>query len=155
VRIRIDDVLVASCRDLQVRPAVGDAFVNDPAEAVGWQIAVGLPATTDPESARLSVRPVSADGQELILYSGPVAAACLRTAQLDTVMLHHELRQREAAHRDEVARQNAAHAEALGSERARSEGLEHRIRGMEASRFWKARNLWFRIKRALGITQEM
>lgn len=155
VRIRVDDVLVASCTDLQVRPAVGEAFGSDPAVAVGWQIAVEIPATSSPESARLSVRPVSVNGEELNLYSGPVVGACLRTAQMDTVILHNELRQREAAHHEELARLNASHAEALGSERARSEWLESRIRGMEASRFWKARNFWFRVKRALGLTQEM
>jgi SAM-dependent methyltransferase len=151
VRVRIDDVLVASCRDLQPRPSVGQAFVNDPTEAVGWQVTVDLPATSTPESARLSVRPVAVDGQELDLYSGPVAAACLRTAQLDTVMLQQELRQREAAHREELAR----HEELLGGARARAEELVQRIHAMEASRFWKARNLWFRFKRALGLTREL
>lgn len=35
VRIRIDDVLVASCRDLEPRPLVGQAFANDAMEAMG------------------------------------------------------------------------------------------------------------------------
>ncbi|HSG38921.1 MAG TPA: class I SAM-dependent methyltransferase, partial [Thermoanaerobaculia bacterium] len=155
VRVRIDDVLVASCRDLQPRPSAGQAFVNDPAEAVGWQTTVDLPATSAPESARLSVRPVAIDGQELDLYTCPVAAACLRTAQLDTVMLQQELRQREVAHREELARQSATYEELLGGSRARAEELAQRIHAMEASRFWKARNLWFRLKRTLGLTREL
>lgn len=155
VRVRIDDVLVASCRDLQPRPSVGQAFVNDPAEAVGWQVMVDLPATSTPESARLSVRPVAIDGQELGLYSGPVASACLRTAQLDTVILQNELRQREAAYREDLARQSAAYEESLGRAQARAAELDRRIRAMEASRFWKVRNRWFQFKRAIGLTEEM
>jgi SAM-dependent methyltransferase len=143
VRIRIDGVLVASCRDLQPRPAMGQAFASDPMQAVGWQAKVDLPASVNPQSAHLTVRSVASDGEELGLYSGPVLWACLRSAQFDAVRLQDELGRRETAHREELARQEERTAE-----------LAARLRAVEASRFWKARNLWFAFKRALRLTPE-
>ena len=32
--------------------------------------------------------------------------------------------------------------------------LRARVAAMEASRFWKLRNAWFRVKRGLGLTRE-
>jgi SAM-dependent methyltransferase len=151
VRIRIDGVLVASCRDFEPRPLTGQAFANDTIEAVGWQVTVDLPETSVPESARLSVRPVSADGTELGLYAGPVVWACLRTAQLDTLTLQDRLRHREAMY-EELARQSAAREELLSEVKESAEDQALRLRAVEASRFWKARNLWFRFKRAVGLT---
>lgn len=150
VRIWIDDVLVASCRDFQPRPAVGQVFASDPVEAVGWQATVELPETADPETARISIRPLSSDGEDLSLYSGSVIGACLRTAQLNTVLLQNELAQRESVQERDLARYNAL----LLESRAEAAGLESRLRAMEASRFWKARNLWFGFKRAAGLTRE-
>ncbi|HEV2856242.1 MAG TPA: class I SAM-dependent methyltransferase [Thermoanaerobaculia bacterium] len=141
VRIWIDGVRVATCRDLQPRPAVESMFTGDSAvQVVGWRVKVDLPATSDPDSALLSVRPVASDGRESSLYSGKVVWACLRTAQLDAVLLQKELSRREAVHADEIARQR--------------DHYENRLRAMEASRFWKARNAWFRFKRAVGWTEE-
>ncbi len=65
-------------------------------------------------------------------------------------MLQKELAQRESLHEQELAKYNALLAES----RAETAGLGARLRAMEASRFWKARNLWFRFKRAVGRTLE-
>jgi SAM-dependent methyltransferase len=151
VRIRIDGALVATCRDLQLRPSTAQTFAADPAEAVGWQAVVELPEGSDPESARLSVRPVSITGEEMSLYDGSIAAACLRSAQLDTLMIQGELAQRDARHREALGRTESRLAE-LG---ARNEELARRLHAVEASRFWKVRNLWFRFKRAVGLTPKL
>ncbi len=46
-------------------------------------------------------------------------------------------------------------AEARGSiELGRGDTLRARIAAMEASRFWKLRNQWFAVKRALGLSRE-
>ncbi len=146
VHIRIDGMLVATCRDLQPRPAAERTFASDPAEVVGFQMVVDLPGIPALESACLSVRPVSSEGEEINLYDGSIAAACLRSAQLDALMLQGEL----TRHREELAGQEGRLAE-LGSQK---EELVRRLHAMEASRFWKARNLWFRCKRAVGLTAE-
>ena len=148
VLIRIDDVLVARCRDLQLRPLVGQAFAADPMEVVGWQASVEIPPEADPASARLSITPVSSEGEELNLYSGPILWACLRSAQLDSAMLHRQMTQREAAHAEELARQRDTYESRIAE-------LAGRVQWMESSRFWKARNLWFRFKRAVGLTEEI
>lgn len=48
----------------------------------------------------------------------------------------------------------AAAAERAGALGARVAELEGRIAAMEASRFWRLRNSWFALKRALGVTAE-
>lgn len=144
VLIRIGDVLVASCRELQPRPLV-EGFAADPMEAFGWQATVEIPPDAHPELACLSIRPVLSEGEEVSLYSGPVLWACLRSAQLDAATLHTRLLRREADHDEELARQRNTYESKIAE-------LAGRVRWMEASRFWKARNLWFRFKRAVGLT---
>lgn len=146
IRISIDGTSVTVCRDLQPRPAVAQAFASDPMEVVGFQATVELPKTADLDAARLSVRPVASTGEEISLYEGSIAAACLRSAQLDTLILQREMAQREAGYREEMAGKENRLA-GLG---ARNEELERRLQAVEASRFWKARNLWFRFKRGVG-----
>ena len=146
IRIAIDGTPVSTCRDLEPRPAVAQAFASDPMEVVGWQAVVALPEGADLEAARLSVRPLSSDGEEITLYDGTIAAACLRSAQLDVLILQREMAQREAGHREEIAGKESRLAET----RTQVEALERRLQGMEASRFWKAREVWWRLRRRVG-----
>jgi SAM-dependent methyltransferase len=152
IRVRIDGRDVLSCRDLTPRPDVAATFPADPVDVVGWQAIVEIPET--PATAGLSVHAVSQAGEELRIYSGSIGAACVRSAQLDTAILQRELARREAAHRDELERLQAVHAGEMAERQAQIEALTRRIQAMEASRFWKARNLWFRLKRAAGLTTE-
>lgn len=155
VRIRIDGQDVLSCRDLEPRPDVGRTFPDDPTNIVGWQAVVELPRTAGGiESAELGVHAVYPAGETRSLYSGSVAAACLRSAQLDTAILQRELARRDAEHRRELERRDAEHAGQLAGRQEQIDALARRTRAMEASRFWKARNLWFRFKRAAGLTTE-
>jgi SAM-dependent methyltransferase len=147
IRIAIDGAPVAICRALEPRPAVAQAFASDPMEVVGWQAVVTLPEGADLDASRLSVRPLASDGEEITLYRGSIAAACLRSAQLDTLLLQRDMAQRDAGHCEEMAGKDSRLAE-MG---ARIEALESRLRAVEASRFWKARNAWFRFKRSVGI----
>ncbi|HEY4562668.1 MAG TPA: class I SAM-dependent methyltransferase [Thermoanaerobaculia bacterium] len=154
VRIGIDGELTASCRDLQSRPSLSSTFTDDPTEVAGWQITVDLPETANPESAHLSVWGISCQGEDLSLYSGPVSWACLRSAQLDVVMVRNEMSRQEALHGEQLEQQKNAYESRLSESAGEIAALTSRLRGMEASRFWKARNLWFRLKRALGLTEE-
>lgn len=154
VRISIDGELMASCRDLQPRPALSSTFTDDPVEVAGWQITMDLPATVDTESAHLSVWGISCQGEDLGLYSGPVAWACLRSAQLDTAMVRNQMSRQEALHGEQLEQQKSVYESRLSQSAGEIAALTSRLRGMEASRFWKARNLWFRMKRALGLTKE-
>jgi SAM-dependent methyltransferase len=150
VRIRIDGTLVAACRDLQPRQLEGPVFGDDPAVAAGWQAIVELPAAAHRDHAHLSVRQVAASGEELDLYSGPIFAALLRTTQLDCSRQHGDLRRIAAEAERAISERDARLAE-LGPEVA---ALRSRVTWMEASRFWKARDRWFRLKRSLGLTRQ-
>jgi SAM-dependent methyltransferase len=141
VRVRIDGRDVLSCRDFVPRPDVTPSFSADPTTAMGWRASVELPRTAGVESAQLGVHAVSAAGEEMLLYSGSLAAARLRSAQLDIVTLEHEMARRES---ESAGRQAEL--------RERVEVLTRRVQEMEASRFWKARNRWFGFKRAVGLT---
>jgi SAM-dependent methyltransferase len=154
IRILIDNVLVASCRELAPRPSISQAFASDPMEVVGWQTTLDLPATSDLDSAILSVRPVSSAGEEIGLYTGTLASACLRSSLLDKVMLQNQMQQQASLHQLELAQQKSSYEKRLTEQEAQLKFLTQRLHAMEASRFWKARNSWFRIKRALGLTTE-
>jgi len=155
-RIRIDGQDVLSCRDFIPRPDVARAFTADPVDVAGWQATLELPqATAAIATAELGVYAISQAGEEMHLYSGSIAEACLRSAQLDAASLQRELARREAEYRRELERREAAHASQMAGRQRQIEALTRRVQAMGASRFWKARNLWFRFKRALGLTQEM
>jgi SAM-dependent methyltransferase len=154
IRVLIDDDLVASCRELTPRPSISQAFASDPMEVVGWQMAVELPATCDLEAAILSVRPISSTGEEIGLYNGSLASACLRSSLLDKVMLQNQMQQQASLSMQELAQQKSLYESELAAQAAQLELLTQRLHAMEASRFWKARSSWFRIKRALGLTNE-
>jgi SAM-dependent methyltransferase len=155
IRIRIDGLDVLSCRDIQPRPDVAQTFPDDPTDVVGWRATLELPrAAGGIGSAELGIYVIYPAGEERLLYSGSVAAACVRSAQLDTAILQRELARRDAEHRHELERRAAEHAGQLAGRQEQIEALTRRTRAMEASRFWKARNLWFRLKRATGLTTE-
>ncbi len=71
----------------------------------------------------------------------PEAAATLEAALHDSTKLEVTVAQREG-------RLAAERAERLALQAA---ALEARIAAMEASRFWKLRNQWFRVKGWLGL----
>lgn len=115
--------------------------------------APGLPHVLIVEARRGEARPgelaeLRRLAQERFL--GHLEEARLRRARLDLERLSRE-NNRLAA---EVARlaSEATHLhENLATAEARHEEARARIAWMEASRFWKARNRWFRIKEALGL----
>jgi SAM-dependent methyltransferase len=156
VRIRIDGRDVLSCRDLEPRPEVAQTFPADPVDVVGWQATVEVPPTAAGiEAAELGVYAVSRAGEEMRLFSGTVADACVRSARLDAGVLQRELTRRDTEYQQELARREAMHAGQMAERQEQIKALARRLRAMEASRFWKARNLWFRFKRAVGLTTEM
>jgi hypothetical protein len=75
--------------------------------------------------------------------AGTVAQALLRSTRGELAASEDRRR-----HENEVAglraRRLELDVEALGS----------RIAAMEASRFWRMRDAWFRLKRGLGLTRE-
>jgi hypothetical protein len=55
--------------------------------------------------------------------------------------------QREAGHREAMVAKDSRLAELA----AQADELERRLQGMEASRFWKAREVWWRLRRRMRV----
>lgn len=145
VRVRIDGALAAASRALEPRDSL--PFLFDP--IAGWQLTVELPpGPTD--STVLTVSALAGDGRELEIYSDSVLGAWLRSSQLDLFTLRSRLQQ-EAQLKEALVRDFHGRIAGLA---ARIDELSRQIRGMEASRFWKLRNLWFRCKRLARLTAE-
>ena len=118
------------------RPDAGVLFPYEEVKVTGWSLAARLApeaAATGPAMGTVAVDVVDAAGGVSRLYEDTIPDALLRSSRLDGYTLTVRVRQ------------------------LQEEGafLRARIAGMEASRFWKLRNAWFRVKRALGLTREV
>lgn len=90
-------------------------------------------------------------------FLGHFEEARLRRARLDIERLSREVARVSAeatrawAEATRASAEVAQLCEELAATRSRHEEARARIAWMEASRFWKARNRWFRVKAALGL----
>ena len=110
-------------RDFTPRPDIAVLFPYEDVAGYGWHLAAELPAAAGETGAVLVVDVVDEEGGVSRLYEDRLTTALLRSARLDLYRLQRE---------------NA--------------GLHNQLAAVEASRFWKLRNAWFRVKRALGLT---
>jgi hypothetical protein len=109
----------------------------------GWSCRVALPAAASPSRALLTISLIDQRGEIHPFSASTVLGALFASSRLEVGVLHRDLRELR---------------DTLDTERARAavelEALRARIAAMEASRFWKLRNAWFRLKRAVGLTDE-
>jgi SAM-dependent methyltransferase len=101
----------------------------------GWSCRCRLPAGLSRSAALLRLRVVDGAGRGHVLWAGSTPELLLAASRLETEQLRGWLRHSEAL---------------LAAERARAaaelQALADRIAAMRASRFWKLRNRWFRLK---------
>jgi SAM-dependent methyltransferase len=109
----------------------------------GWACSCRLPAGASRSSSVLLLRVVDARGVGHPLYAGSLESARLVSWRNEAVRFSRQLRHAEAVFAEERARA-ALEAEALRA----------RIAAMEASRFWKLRNAWFRFKKLVGLIED-
>jgi SAM-dependent methyltransferase len=131
VRLVVGGETVLVQRDFVPRPEVGVLFPYEPVEVSGWQMVAPLAAGAEEAGPVVAVDVVDADGGVSRLYEDELLAALLRSARLDGYALGVRARQ-------------------LQEE---GDALRARIAGMEASRFWKLRNLWWRMRERLGLRE--
>jgi SAM-dependent methyltransferase len=150
LRLRIGGEVRLVLSEFQPRPEVSALFPYEQVTGYGWRFVTELPANALERGAMLEIEIVDAAGAVSTLYTDTLAAALLRSARLD----NHAL---EIRNQEKTAEREAERAE----EQRRAEELQRTIRerealiaAMRASRFWKLRNAWFRIKRKLGWTEE-
>lgn len=146
-RLFAGDRQLAATSDFTLRPEVKELFPTENVAAVGFRLEADWPVELPRASTPIEVRMIDADGRTSTLLSASCETALLRAARFDAWLgaRHQENEQaRIAAERE---------AERTAAERTERE-LRARIEAIEASRFWKLRNAWFGIKRALRLTRE-
>jgi len=140
VQASLDGRIVAGSPIEGLRPDVAAALGDERLARSGWGLRVPLPAGTSRHAAPLIVRVVDERGAGHPLWAGSVETALLATARQDIDVLRRGLDQLRARLAESEARAAAEIA-----------GRDARIAAMEASRFWKLRNAWFRLKGSLGF----
>ncbi|HEY7216039.1 MAG TPA: class I SAM-dependent methyltransferase [Thermoanaerobaculia bacterium] len=124
----------AVLHDFEVRDQVGALFPYEKVTGYGWRAEV--PLSPEDLEGLLTIEAVDAAGGTSTLYAESIPDALLRSARLDLHATRVQLEQRGAE---------------LAAEMARGEDLRRHIAAMEASRFWKLRNLWWEVKRRVGL----
>lgn len=142
VRLALDGEILAAAPVEGPRPDVA-ALLGERFLVSGWSLAAPLPAGASRSRSPLVLSVVNDRGTTHPLLAGTLDAAFLASSRHEVTVLHGDLAQARALLDAERARAAAAAA-----------ALQARIAAMEASRFWKARNAWFRFKRMVGLTEE-
>jgi SAM-dependent methyltransferase len=140
VQASLDGRIVATAPVVGPRSDVAAELKNERFARSGWKLAVPLPPGLDRNAALLILRVVDARGLGHPLWASTVETALLQVARQDVKLLGHRLHETQERL-----------AETQSRTAAEIEGLRARIAAMEASRFWKLRNVWFGIKGRLGF----
>jgi hypothetical protein len=136
VEALLDDQLLLRLPVEHDRPEVA-ALLGDPRLVrSGWAGECRLPAAASRSASVLRLRLVDDLG-----HLHPESASTLEAALHASTRLDVTVVERELCRAEESAARQAAEAAALRA----------RIAAMEASRFWKLRNAWFRLKGRLGF----
>ncbi|HEX4960092.1 MAG TPA: class I SAM-dependent methyltransferase [Thermoanaerobaculia bacterium] len=123
-----------------VREDVAGFFGGERHRRAEWVCRCRLPEGVSRSAAVLRLRVVNdCNGEGHVLWAGSIEGLFLDSARLDGAQLRGWLRHTEAVLAEERTRTAVEKRE-----------LEVRIAAMEASRFWKLRNVWFRFKALLG-----
>ncbi|HLX06406.1 MAG TPA: class I SAM-dependent methyltransferase [Thermoanaerobaculia bacterium] len=158
VRATIAGELVGRCQAFTPRPDVAAIFPGENVEAVAWHLAARVPGEPPDLSARLRLEAVEADGLVRVIEESSIEGALLRSTRLQ-LFLDHDARERLAAehaaleleHQRVVAAQEQRLAVVREECRLQVAACETRIAAMEASFFWRLRNRWWALKRALRL----
>ena len=143
VQATLDGRFLAAAPVAGPRPDVAAALGYEPFAPLEWIIRVPLPPGISRNSALLILRAVDSRGVGFPLWASTLETALLQVARQDVGFLTQRFGEVQA-------RLAATEAQAA----AEIAGLQARIAAMEASRFWKMRNAWFRLKGTLGIGPE-
>jgi SAM-dependent methyltransferase len=139
----LDGERLAAAPVNEPRPDVAQYLGGERFLRSGWLLSCALPEGASRSSSVLVLLATDARGVRHPVWIGSLDAALLDSARNEVSRFGRELRHAEAVLAEERARA-AVEAEALRA----------RIAAMEASRFWKLRNAWFRFKKRLGLIEE-
>ena len=142
----MNNELVATAREFHERPDVADWLQIDAARTSGWTCFVPHARVRSFRYDVVTVSAYSREGIEKILFHGAVES------------LAGVIAREKAKQRDEQLARRELEMSALREQSAlfahQRDTLAQQIEAMRRSRFWKAREQWFRMKRAAGLTDE-
>ena len=146
VEVRIDDTVAAATSEFHARGDVATWFASESATKSGWELLVPHEAVRSFRYQTATVSVFSREHVERILFLGTIDAASGFVAKERARVRDQQIAQRDAT----IAGLDERNA-VLDHQRAT---LEQQIAAMKQSKFWRARDQWFRIKRAAGWTEE-
>lgn len=146
LRVTLGGTLRFTVRDFTARPEVGALFPYEQVTGHGWIAVLPLTPVDLEANPLLAIEVVDAGGEISTLYADTLQAALLRSARLDLYATGRRLEEKAAEIAAEHQRIDGLHG--LLRER------DAEIAAMRASRFWKLRDVWFRVKRGVGLTRE-
>lgn len=144
VEVRLDDAVVAATREFAARPDVAAWVGVETATDSGWELVIPHASI---RSFRYQVATVSAftrEGEERILFLGTLDSLNGHAAREKARALEQHL----AVQSNELA--SVRHDLAVVDHQRATLAAE--IAAMRQSRFWKAREQWFAVKRKVGLT---
>lgn len=139
----LDGERLAAALVNEPRPDVAQYLGGERFLRSGWLLSCTLPEGTSRSSSVLALLAIDARGVRHPVWIGSLDAALLDSARNEALRFGRELRHAEAV----LAEERARAAVEAGALRAR-------IAAMEASRFWKLRNAWFRFKKRVGLIED-
>jgi hypothetical protein len=146
VELRLDDDVIAATRELGARPDVAAWLGSESALESGWELVIPHSAIRSLRYQVVTISAFSREGHERILYLGTFEGLVGQVARERA----RDLEQQLAARGAELA--SLRHDLAVVTHQR--DTLEQRIAAMKQSRFWKARDRWFAMKRKFGVTTE-
>ena len=146
LRVILGGTLRSTVRTFTPRPEVGALFPYEQVTGHGWTAELPLNPADLAENPDLAIEVVDAAGETSTLFTAPLQAALLRSARLDLYALERRL--------DDKAAELAAERERIDGLHGLIHERDDELAAMRASRFWRLRNVWFRVKRGLGLTRE-
>ena len=147
VDVRIGDEVVASTSEFYSRPDVAAWLGNPAATDSGWEVLLPHARIRSFRYEVVTVSAFSPDGEERIFFLGTLDSLNGHVARERAKELERRLEARGA----EIAELHG-HLDAAA---LHARTLEQQIAAMRASRFWKARDQWFALKRKVGLTEEL
>lgn len=139
VEVLLDGKVLAELPVNQPKPEVAKMLGGERYLRTGWGGGIHLPPGTSRGSSIFVVRVRDGRGVSHPLRAGSVESLLLESARNEVTATRQEMERR----------LSEVHTWA-GAE---THKLKTRIESMEASRFWKMRNAWFRARQRLGLTR--
>lgn len=147
VEVRLEDQVVAATRDFAARPDVAAWVGVGTATDSGFGVLIPHAAIRSFRYEVVTVSAFNREGAERILFLGTLDSLRGHTAHEKAGGLEQALAVR--------SQELASLRQDLGVVAHQRAELEARIAAMRRSRFWKARERWFTVKRKMGLTKEL